>query len=207
MPVIDDSLDHIVYAGPDLDEATRHVARLTGVRPVEGGRHPGLGTRNRLIGLGGRRYLEVVGPDPEQPAPDLPRPFGLDELTTPRLVAWAIRAADLDDRVARARARGHDPGVAEPMSRRTSAGELLRWRLTPIRVGPVPFLIDWGTTAHPADSDLPVAALVSFTAADPEPDEVRSRLEPLGARLDVCYAERPALTAVLAGPDGPVTLG
>ena len=203
----DRSLDHIVYAGPDLDEAARRVERLTGVRPVEGGRHVGLGTRNRLLGLGGRRYLEVVGPDPEQPMPGRPRPFGLDGLDGPRLVAWAIRADDLEERVERARAAGHDPGDAEPMSRRAADGELLRWRLTPIRVGPVPFLIDWGSTAHPAERDLPVVPLVSFTAFHPEPDAVRSRVDLLGAHLDVREAGRPSLTAVLLGIGGPVTLG
>ncbi|MBC6463736.1 VOC family protein [Actinomadura sp. HBU206391] len=207
MPVIDDSLDHLVYAGPDLDEAARHVEALTGVRPVEGGRHPGLGTRNRLLGLGGRRYLEIVGPDPDQPAPDRPRPFGLDGLTGPRLVTWAIRAADIEDRVMRSRALGYDPGDAESMSRRTGGGELLRWRLTAIRDGPVPFLIDWGTTVHPADRGLPVVPLVSFTAAHPEPGAVRLCLDLLGADLDVRRAERPALTAVLVGTSGSVTLG
>lgn len=206
MSVIDDSLDHLVYAAPDLDEAARHVETLTGVRPVEGGRHPGLGTRNRLLGLGGRRYLEVIGPDPDQPAPDRPRPFGLDELTGPRLVTWAIRVGDIEDRVGRARARGYDPGDAERMSRRTADGELLRWRLTSIRDGPVPFLIDWGTTVHPGDRDLPVVSLASFTAAHPEPDAIRVRLELLGAHLDLHTAERSSLTAVLVGAGGPVTL-
>src|SRR6476660_4946459 len=66
------TLDHLVYATPDVEESVRYVAGLTGVWPVEGGRHVGGGTRNYLLGLGGLRYLEIVGPDREQPEPARP---------------------------------------------------------------------------------------------------------------------------------------
>ncbi|MFD0857049.1 VOC family protein, partial [Actinomadura adrarensis] len=104
-------LDHLVYAVPELEEGVAQVAELAGVAPVEGGPHPGLGTRNFLLGLGGRSYLETIGPDPEQAEPGRPRPFGIDELTGPGLVAWAmaVPSGDLDERVARARDAGHDP--------------------------------------------------------------------------------------------------
>src|SRR6185503_19995197 len=89
----------------------------TGVRLSPGGSHPGLGTRNRLADLGDGAYLEVIGPDPDQPAPAEPRPFALDDLTSPRLVTWSLRVADLDAAVAHAKAQGHNPGPILPMSR------------------------------------------------------------------------------------------
>jgi catechol 2,3-dioxygenase-like lactoylglutathione lyase family enzyme len=191
------TLDHLVYATPDLEESVRLVAKLTGVRPVEGGPHPGLGTRNHLLGLGELRYLEIIGPDPDQPEPEAPRPFGIDDLTEPRLAAWAVRAADIEARVARSRARGYDPGPIEPLSRRTPDGELLRWRLTFPYEPVVPFLIDWGRTPHPARR-LPVVPLTAFAGVDPDPAGVRTRLAALGVELDVREGA-PGLVALLGG--------
>jgi catechol 2,3-dioxygenase-like lactoylglutathione lyase family enzyme len=191
------TLDHLVYATPDLEESVRLLAKLTGVRPVEGGPHPDLGTRNHLLGLGELRYLEIIGPDPDQPEPERPRPFGIDELTEPRLAAWAVRAADIEARVARSRTLGYDPGPIEPLSRRTPEGEVLRWRLTFPYEPVVPFLIDWGRTPHPARK-LPVVPLTAFTGSHPEPAEARRRLAALGVEFDVREGEQ-GLTAVLGG--------
>ncbi|WP_131735598.1 VOC family protein [Actinomadura roseirufa] len=206
MPGIDEALDHLVYATPHLQETVEQFHRLTGVRPAEGGRHEGLGTRNHLLGLGGRRYLEIIGPDEERPAPGAARPFGVDALTTPALVTWAIRADDIEERVAAARLRGHDPGDVQDMSRRTPGGDLLTWRLAYAETGLVPFLIDWGTTPHPAERGLPSVPLVSFSGTDPDPAGVRTRLDAVGAHLDVMSADATTLTAILDCPAGQVIL-
>jgi hypothetical protein len=189
------SLDHLVYAVPDLDQAVRRLAELTGVQPVEGGRHIALGTRNYLLGLGDAAYLECIGPDQEQPGPARPRPFGIDDLTEPRLVAWAMRVREIDAHVARARELGYDPGPIGSMSRRTPTGELLSWRLTYEYDAVLPFLIDWGTTPHPAH-ELPVVPLTAFYARHPEPAEPLRRLAAIGAELDVRRGE-PGLTAII----------
>lgn len=206
MPGIDEALDHLVYATPDLEASVDRVENLTGVRPAEGGRHLGLGTRNYLLGLGGRRYLEIIGPDPDQPDPAGPRPFGIDDLTAAALVAWAIRAHPLEDRVARARERGHDPGDVVHMSRRTPDGELLEWRLAFSGGGLVPFLIDWGTTVHPADRVLPTVSLTSLTAVHPAPATIRTKLQAIDATLDIATGDPPSLTAVLTAPTTHATL-
>ena len=80
MPIPSD-LDHLVYAVPDLAAGVAAITALLGVAPSPGGPHPGLGTRNFLVSLGESCYLEIIGPDPEQPQPSRPRPFGLDRLS------------------------------------------------------------------------------------------------------------------------------
>ncbi|WP_372672944.1 VOC family protein [Amycolatopsis kentuckyensis] len=197
-------LDHLVYAGPDLADAVTRVAELTGVTPAPGGSHPGLGTANHLADLGAGMYLEVIGPDPAQPDPAVPRPFGIDELTEPALVAWAVRTTDLDATIARARAHGFDPGDALEMSRATADGETLRWRLTPPPAPGTlrPFLIDWGTTPHPTTRGLPSLPLLMVTATHPDPSWVHTATNALGLEFLVRRTEKATLTAALRTPEG-----
>ncbi|MEU4702848.1 VOC family protein [Nonomuraea dietziae] len=127
-----------------------------------------------------------------------------------RLAGWAIPPEDLDATVLRARERGHDPGEARPLSRRTPDGTLLEWRLTrwddPAQVRPVPFLIDWGATRHPAASGLPRLTLAAFGAVTPDVEGLRAALDALGAELDVEEGPEVALRAVLDTPKGRVEL-
>ncbi|HEX4246905.1 MAG TPA: VOC family protein [Pseudonocardia sp.] len=209
-------LDHIVLAAPDLAAAVAEFTELTGVEPAPGGQHLGVGTANYLVGLtsalpgADSAYLEIIGPDPEQPPPAAPRPFGIDDLTASRLAAWGIHPADLDRHIDTARERGYDPGPARAMSRAAPDGERLHWRLTWARlaggVALVPFMIDWGSTPPPPGRGLPELELVSFEATHPAPDQVRPELAALDADLPVRAGNRAALTAVLTGRHGPVVL-
>ncbi|OKI08222.1 hypothetical protein A6A06_33665 [Streptomyces sp. CB02923] len=203
-------LDHLVLATPDLESTAAEVAALTGVRPVPGGGHPGLGTRNALLGLGNGAYLEIIGPDPAQPAPEAPRWFGIDVLRGPRLAHWAVRVHGIAGHVARARALGYDPGEPVAMSRRTPDGGTLSWTLTPPRTGGglVPFLLDWGDAPHPASGQgLPVVPLRSLCGTHPDPSTIQAELTALGATLRVEAGDEPGLTAVLDGRNGPVSVG
>ena len=53
-------LDHLVYATPDLDATCLDLENRLGVRPSSGGQHPGRGTRNALISIRPKAYLEAV---------------------------------------------------------------------------------------------------------------------------------------------------
>ena len=52
-------LDHVLFAVPDLDEAAAQLKRRYGLGSVEGGRHPGWGTANRIVPLA-RTYIELI---------------------------------------------------------------------------------------------------------------------------------------------------
>ncbi|MEU6067839.1 MULTISPECIES: VOC family protein [Streptomyces] len=205
MNAIPPLLDHLVLATPDLTATVADFTERTGVAPAPGGVHVELGTRNYLVSLGRSSYLEIIGPDPEQEPPSGQHPFGVDGLTGPRTVTWAIGPPDLDAAVATARARGFDPGPTYPMSRRAPGGALLEWRLTYTAhpSGLVPFLIDWGRSVHPAASGLPVTPLVEVSATAPDPDEIRALLTTLGTELRL--GEGPvAISFTVETPKGPV---
>ena len=66
------AIDHLVIAAPDLESGANHVADLLGVAPQGGGAHPRMGTHNRVMGMFGGMYLEVIAIDPAAPAPERP---------------------------------------------------------------------------------------------------------------------------------------
>ncbi len=203
-------VDHLVYAAPDLAEGVRIIEGLLGVSAVPGGQHLGLGTRNYLVSLGDNIYLEIIGPDPDQPTPDRPRPFGIDELTEPRLVTWAAKGSGLADLVEAAAAGGMELGEVMEMSRQRPDGSLLSWELTspfaPRADGVVPFVIDWMDSTHPA-SDLPLGPLlVDFQIQHPEPEQIRTALEAIGSRVEVVESRQPGLVAWIRTSDAVVVL-
>lgn len=212
VPTIDPEplLDHLVYATPDLAATLVEFREHTGIEPVAGGRHLGLGTRNYLVGLGSSSYLEIVGPDVDNP-PDPGRvmPFGIATLDAERLVTWAIHPADIEASAAASTRTGADQGPIVAMQRARPDGVLLSWRLTtPLPMplgGVVPFLIDWGSSPHPAADDLPSAGLASLRGSHPDPDAVGRVMTALGAHLPVT-ARAPQLTAVLKTPHDMVEL-
>jgi len=207
-------IDHLVYGAADLAHASAGIAELLGVTPTPGGSHVGRGTYNELLSLDGSTYLEIIGPDPDQPAPDGPRPFGVDDLIDPALAAWCVRPLrPLDEVVAAATAAGIDFGTVSAMSRRRPDGVLLQWELTlPQLNGPfgcaLPFLIDWGSSAHPTDTLPRVVRLTALDVVHPDPHLLLTALEVIGLTdgCRVAGGARPALRATFATPRGEVTL-
>lgn len=203
-------LDHLVYATPHLEDTVEQLAHALGVRPQPGGQHQGWGTHNYLASLGDGTYLEIVGPDPRQPDPDGPRPFGIDQLRGPSLVTWAISVPDMDEALHAARASGYDPGPATAMARTASDGSMLSWQLTAPKLGDdggvLPFLIEWGATTHPSTTSVKGLRLRSFQAEHPTPELVGVSLRAIKAPLTVSSGLRPRLIAVLHSPVGEVAL-
>ncbi len=195
------TLDHLVVAAPTLAEGAAHVEACIGLRPAPGGSHARMGTHNMLLGLGPDAYLEVIAIDPDAPAPDGPRWFGLSDPATlregPRLVTWVARTDDLD-----ALAGLPDLGAIVPFAR-----DALRWRFAVpaggalLHGGAVPPMIQW-QTAPPAFPESG-ARLVALEASIPDPDAATVALAARG--LAGVIALRPGsgrLQAGIATPAG-----
>jgi hypothetical protein len=203
-------VDHLVYATPDLNRGVEEIEKLIGVRATAGGQHPGRGTRNALMALGPTTYLEIIAPDPEQPPPKDPRPFGLDGLTESRLVTWFINSNDLEQLRGEALRKGVHLGEVRSGSRRRPDGVQLSWQFTDPSVlvadGIIPLYINWGESPHPAHSAAKGATLVSLRAQHPDMRNVREMLRHLGLDLPVSQGQSPALIAIIEGPRGRVEL-
>lgn len=148
-------LDHLVVAAGSLDDGAAYVKRILGVDPVGGGRHPAMGTHNRVMKLGPGVYLEVIAVDPQASTPAWPRWFALDDpeqrarlARRPRLVAWVARTQNVDRQAAAIYDR---PAEIRPMQR-----DALRWRFAFTTDGSIPgggalpYLIHWQNDRHPA---------------------------------------------------------
>lgn len=149
-------LDHLVVAARALEEGVAWVEARLGVAMGTGGKHALMSTHNRVLNLGGRRFLEVIAVDPQAPPPGRPRWFSLDEPEMierleqgPALIHWVARSDDIE-RAVRATAAGE----AEILS---LARGPYRWRMGVPRSGRLaqqgiaPTMIQWDG-AHPCDA-------------------------------------------------------
>jgi hypothetical protein len=208
-----DAVDHLLLGVADRDAGIEWLERQTGVRAAIGGSHPGRGTRNALLSLGGRQYLEILAPDPAQ-ARTIERP-DLAGLTTPRLITWAAVATDLEALGRQARAAGQPFEGPRDGSRARPDGLVLRWRtLEPAarlplnNINPIPFFIQWADVAAHPSQDSPVGCeLLAVEIEHPNPEQVSETLQAFGIDARVRLAGAAVLRARLSTPHGIVELG
>jgi hypothetical protein len=210
-PIVD-AVDHLIVGVSDLDRGIAHVEQLTGVQAVIGGVHPGRGTRNALMALGGRRYLEIMGPDPAQPATNRRMDFsGLDE---PRLIGWAAATDDIRALAASLKSRGLTALGPRDGSRARPDGRTLRWTtLMPQaafaqgEIDPVPFFIEWAAdSVHPSQETPRGCTLTALEFEHPDAEELQAVFAQVGLDVRVRKAPAPTLVARLTAPKGAVVL-
>jgi catechol 2,3-dioxygenase-like lactoylglutathione lyase family enzyme len=199
-------LDHILLGCSDLQRGIEFVEQHTGVRAAFGGVHPGRGTRNALLSLGDRRYLEIIAPDPDQPDAKDPLALHLRELSEPQIVGWAVHPGELGSFAKKLR----DAGVAfegpTPGSRKRPDGRVLQWQTLTLKDNPsrlLPFFIEWSADSLHPSADAPAGCRLSrFEGVTPEPDKLEKTAALLLLDLPVAKGARPQLRATIAGPKG-----
>ncbi len=135
------ALDHVLLAVPALGPASASLMRTHGLASVPGGRHPGHGTENRIVPLGGS-YLELVAAvDAAEAGTSL---FGRRVAAAANRggpFAVCLRVPDIEPV---ARRLGLE---IIPMSRRRPDGSVLGWRLAGLAEAMgeerLPFFIEW----------------------------------------------------------------
>lgn len=212
--------DHVQVAVRDLDAAAERCAREHGLVALPGGRHPGRGTANMIIPLGGA-YLELLSVVDVTEAERHPRSMRVARAVADgrSFAAWSVRVYDLDAIRTELAGAGFELPEIAPGARRRPDGVELRWRVQELVRGcapsPLPFLIEWPVEpdGHPGAAAVrhPCGAtgVAGITLSDPDPSAARARLRAVLDR-DVEYEVIPGEPGVVAvtldTPGGPETL-
>lgn len=202
-------IDHLLWACSDLDKGIATIEALTGVRAVYGGEHKGRGTRNALLSLGNKQYLELLAPDPAQ---DLEGVLGgsLRELQKDGLLTFCIEEEGLESLAGKVRKCGLSPDGPNDWSRKTPDGGVLNWRLLMIRGhhfgGLVPFVIDWKECAHPSGASPAGCSLLQLEVETAESDNVEKIYAALGLSISVKPGSDASLSARIMTKNGEVRL-
>jgi hypothetical protein len=211
-------VDHLVVAAHSLEAGAAWCEAVLGVTPSTGGKHPLMGTHNRLLSIASPAhplaYLEIIAIDPDAPSPGRPRWFDLDEpamhralLEQPRLIHFAAHMEHADEGVAALAQLGLDRGPLIAAER-----GVLRWQISVrpdgrrLFAGALPTLIQWGD-AHPCDT-LPSAGvtLETLSVTHPEAQRLAAAFHAIGLQGVNVAAGDPNLIATLQTPRGLVRL-
>lgn len=205
-------VDHIILGINDLQRGIEELERLTGVRAVFGGAHPGRGTQNALISLGEPHYLEILAPNPEEEGSA--HVDELRKLTSLTPVGWAAQAEDLPALQQTLRGQGIQTGEVQPGARNRPDGSRLAWKT--LTLGQIfstsgsseallPFFIEWDPTGtHPSATSPGGCRLTGFALEDPAPDALRKPLQAAGLQVEVREGKEPRIWLSLACPRGNV---
>jgi len=201
-------LDHIILGCNDLDLGMELVEQNTGVRPAIGGVHPGRGTRNALLSLGERRYLEIIAPDPaQQKIVHFPQ---IREMKDPRLIGWAVHPPDIAATAKLLRENQIAFSGPDDGSRKRPDGNVLNWKtinLADDRHGILPFFIEWSAdSVHPSRDAPKKCDLDYFTVMGVEPAELSQVFKRIGVDATVERSDRDRLRAHITGPKGELGL-
>lgn len=200
-------IDHILLGIDDLDRGIESFEKLTGVRPVYGGKHP-RGTHNALVSFGDGTYLEILALQPGVPPPK--EYAGLEQLHTLTPIGWAVSSKDSVQLRDRLIAAGMPVTESNAGSRKTPAGATLSWQTFGLKdnFDEAPFFIVWSAqTAHPSTTSPTGCKLQHWRIASPH----LKNLEQLRRTLDLQHldfeeAPTTALRLSLSCPKGPVEL-
>jgi hypothetical protein len=191
-------LDHVLIAVDDLGAAAGKVEAEFGLGSVEGGRHQGLGTANRIVPLGDT-YLELVSvvDGAEAAGSGFGRWVAGGDL--PRLLGWCVRTHELDIVADRLGLTIADGARARP------DGAVLRWRMAGLERSAdepsLPFFIEWGAETPYPGRALAQSATIDELRLQGDPDRIAQWVGAVNVPIAVTEG-RPAILGVVL--DGAV---
>ena len=196
-----------MWASADLEVASANFEQWAGIKLDAGGSHPRFGTRNRLTGLGGNKYFEVMAPDPEQ---EIVGTFGEQflQFKEPRIHAVIFRSNNLERVQKVYRKVGIEVDIIEA-SRITPEGQEIRWRMLSVAPGRLtqhaPRFLDWLKSPHPSARVQHACSLRSLSISHPDPDALTVIWKAHGLEFPINEGSA-SYAAILETPNGEITL-
>lgn len=210
----DDTLvvDHILYAGPTLENLSLKIFAETGIQPKKGGRHPDLGTWNEIVSLGPDSYLELIAPDPTGKLSGGAKVLGLGDLKAPKTVAWAAMVKDLDllhQRFAKSHIQTTQILTGSRVNEHN--GQTSKWRyffITDSRYSEVPRLIPFFIQydSDRMNLEFPGCSLKSLKGFHPTPEKFAEFSQVINMKMDIQKKTESSLQLTLTCPKGTVVL-
>jgi len=211
-------IDHLVVAAHSLEQGAQWCEAMLGVSPLAGGKHPLMGTHNRVLRIASEQYpqayLEIIAIDPDAPAPKHKRWFDLDDAAMqealreqPRLIHFVAQSANASACIDALHGLALERGPLLPAER-----DALRWKISVrpdgqrLFYGGLPTLIQWDST-HPADA-MPESGvtLKSVRVSHPRSADLQAAHAAIGLQGVAVAQGVPDVEATLATSRGDIVL-
>lgn len=205
------TIDHIVYCVIDLDQAIDTLEKKLGVKATLGGRHTSEGTKNALIHLGNKCYLEILAIDRSNDKITAPRWMGIEYIQEATVTRWAIKSDDIHTDSHLLSAYNNKMGKVTEGSRNMTNGKSLHWQIamplaTP-KINIVPFITDWSNSeAHPTDTLDHPCKLLELRLNHPNPTEIQNLFGQMDIDISINSTNDVSIVAVIQCPNGIIHL-
>lgn len=207
MNSIIEKIDHLVYCVHNLEEGINYFIDNYGMHPVVGGKHLNEGTKNAIISLGNKCYLEILAIDEDNIKHTKNRWMGIDLLTTPKMTRWAIKSTNLETDKQALIQYNDQLGRVESGLRKRPDNTNLTWKMTkPLshpEVEVVPFLVDWSDSSYYPTDGLPVQGkLLEIKLGHIYLEKVKACLDALNLDISIKSSNESYIKIVVEGPRG-----
>lgn len=204
-------IDHIVYTVPDLTAAIEWFEAISGIRPVFGGYHTTQGTKNAIINLGNKRYLELLAADDTNLAISSPRWMGVDFLKQAQITRWSLKSENLPKDSLLVKNYQTEMGIIQGGQRKTARGNILTWEMIMPLAAPeveiIPFMTDWQNSAvHPTDVLPEQCQLIDLKFTHPTPNLLEPTFQKLSLDSVIVRDTKMSIKASIQCPNGIIEI-
>lgn len=205
------TIDHLVYAVPNLEDAMESIGQQLGIHPVFGGHHETKGTKNALLNLGNGCYLEILSVDESNTSIDPPRWMGVDLIKSARMTRWALKSSTIQKDSETLRRYFPEMGSISKGTRKTSDGDTLSWQMILPLASPevelIPFMVDWSQSSfHPTEKLEPGCMLTEISFHATLPNKQTKVFADLDISNSIIAHDKEQIVVTIEGPKGTLIL-